>query len=229
MMNISYTVKRSRKRKKTILLQVCDDAKIIVSAPYFTPADDIRRFVEQKKGWLAKILARQKQETAQLKDKEYETGEHLFYLGQLFPLEVFFEPFEKEGVVFRNNRFYLNCRGDKALKKHYFISWYKQKADKFIRHRVDFFSKMLKLPYEKISITSAESRWGSCSEDNSISFSYRLIMAPPDVVDYVIVHELTHIREKNHSSRFWKKVEEVIPSFREQRRWLNHNHRNCAL
>ncbi|MBN1471100.1 MAG: M48 family metallopeptidase [Syntrophaceae bacterium] len=228
-MNISYTVRRSRKRQKTMSLQVCDDAKIIVSVPAFTPADDIKRFVEQKQGWLVKILARQKQEAAQAKEKKYETGEHFFYLGQRYPLEVFFEPFEKEGIVFRNNRFYLNCRSDKALRKHYFISWYKQKADELIRRRVDFFSRMLKLRYEKIRITSAESRWGSCSEDNILAFSYRLIMAPPDVMDYVIVHELMHIREKNHSSRFWKKVEECIPSFREHRRRLNHNRRNFAL
>jgi len=228
-MNISYTVRRSRKRQKTMSLQVCDDAKIIVSAPSFTPADDIRRFVEEKQGWVAKILARQKQEAAHAKEKKYETGEQFFYLGQLYPLEVFFEPFEKEGIAFRNHRFYLNCRSDKVLRKQCFVAWYSKKADEMIRRRVDFFSGMLKLPYERIRITSAGSRWGSCSEDNSLSFSYRLIMAPPDVVDYVIVHELVHIREKNHSSTFWQKVEAVMPSFREQRRWLQDNHSNLAL
>jgi len=228
-MNISYTVRRSRKRQKTMSLQVCDDAKIVVSAPFFTPADAIRRFVEEQQGWLDKILARQRQEAAHPKKKKYETGEHFFYLGQLYPLEVFFEPFEKEGIVFRNHRFYLNCRSDKALRKYCFVAWYTKKADKIIRRRVDLFSGMLKLPYERIRITSAESRWGSCSEDNRLSFSYRLIMAPPDVVDYVIVHELMHIPEKNHSSTFWQKVEAVMPSFRERRRWLQDNHRNLAL
>lgn len=228
-MNKTYTIKRSRKRKKTISLQVCADANVIVSAPYFTPADEIRRFVGEKQGWIDKTVARQKKETAQNKDKEYETGEQFLYLGQLYPLEMFFDPFENAGVVFRNNCFYLNCRGDKALRKHYFVSWYKQKADGFIRHRVDFFSRMLNLPYDRIRITSAESRWGSCSEDNRIAFSYRLIMAPPDIVDYVIVHELMHIREKNHSSRFWQNVEEVMPSYKAQRRWLKDNHQRFAL
>ena len=229
MMNTTYTVKRSRKRKKTISLQVSADAKIIVSAPCFTPADEIRRFVGEKQGWIDKTVARQKKENAQRKDKDYETGEQFLYLGQFYPLEAFFEPFENAGIVFWNDRFYLNCRRDKALRKHYFVSWYKKKADALIRHRIDFFSRMLNLPYKRIRITCAESRWGSCSEDNRMAFSYRLIMAPPDIIDYVIVHELMHIREKNHSSRFWQNVEDVMPSYKAQRRWLKDNHEKFVL
>ncbi|PKN82576.1 MAG: M48 family peptidase, partial [Deltaproteobacteria bacterium HGW-Deltaproteobacteria-1] len=71
-----------------------------------------------------------------------------------------------------------------------------------------------------IRITSARSRWGSCSEDNSLAFSFRLMMAPPQVIDYVVVHELMHIREKNHSSKFWRLVIEAMPDSMSHRRWL---------
>ena len=245
-MDINYKITRSRKRRKTISLQIRDEAEVLISAPYFTPAEEINRFVEEKQNWINKTILKQKEKSIKNKTKEYETGEHFFYLGQAYPLEVFFEPFENTGVVFWNNRFYLNARDcstyrfpqtslrklqfhDKDLREHYFVSWYKKKADDFIRQRVNFFSKMLKFQPGNIKITSAQSRWGSCSEDNNLTFSFRLIMAPPDIIDYVIVHELTHIREKNHSPKFWQRVEEVVPEYKKHRRWLKDNHHNFVL
>jgi predicted metal-dependent hydrolase len=228
-MSITYTVKRSRKRQKTISLQVNVNSGLIVSAPYFTPSEEIDRFVREKQKWISKTLRKHTEDAVKNKAKEYNTGEHFFYLGQSYPLEVFFEPFENAGLVFWNNRFYLNARGNKDLRKNYFVSWYKKKAYDFINQRVDFFSRMLKLQQENIRITSAKSRWGSCSEDNDLAFSFRLIMAPPDIIDYVIVHELSHIKEKNHSPRFWKRVEAVIPDYKTHRRWLKDNHHQFIL
>ena len=228
-MSITYTVKRSRKRQKTISLQVNVNSGLIVSAPYFTPAEEIDRFVREKQGWISKTLRKHTEDSIKNKAKEYNTGEHFFYLGQSYPLEVFFEPFENAGLVFWNDCFYLNAREDKDLRKHYFVSWYKKKAYDFINQRVDFFSRMLKFQHENIRITSAKSRWGSCSEDNNLAFSFRLIMAPPNIIDYVIVHELSHIKEKNHSPKFWKRVEAVIPEYRKHRRWLKDNHHKFIL
>jgi len=127
-MSIIYTVKRSRKRQKTISLQVNVNSGLIVSAPYFTPAEEIDRFVREKQNWISKTLRKHTEDSIKNKAKEYNTGEHFFYLGQSYPLEVFFEPFENAGLVFWNDCFYLNAREDKDLRKHYFVSWYKKKS-----------------------------------------------------------------------------------------------------
>ncbi|HNY49717.1 MAG TPA: SprT family zinc-dependent metalloprotease [Smithella sp.] len=223
-MDINYRITRSKKRKKTISLQVRGESEIIVSAPCFTSAAEISRFVEEKQQWINKIIRKQKDDALKNKVREYQTGEHFLYLGQSYPLDVFFEPFENAGVVFWNNRFYLNAPNNKELKKYYFVSWYKKKAAEYINQRIIFYSRILKLHPEKIRITSAESRWGSCSEDDHLAFSFRLIMAPPAIIDYVIVHELAHIKEKNHSSNFWQVVASVIAEYKQHRRWLRENH-----
>jgi predicted metal-dependent hydrolase len=228
-MDITYTINRSRKRKKTISLQIRDEAQVIISAPYFTNDKEINRFVEEKQTWINKTILKRKEDSLKNIAKEYNSGENFFYLGQPYPLEVFFEPFENVGVVFWNNSFYLNAQENKDLKKHYFVSWYKKKAHDFIHQRVDYFSRMLKLQPEKIKITSAESLWGSCSGDNNLAFSFRLIMGPPVVIDYVIVHELTHIKEKNHSPKFWQRIEAFMPEYRKHRRWLKDNHHKFIL
>ena len=222
-MDITYTVKRSAKRKRTISLQVLNDARVLVSAPVFTPADEIHQFIKEKQKWIDRSILRQKQDLQIHKAKTYRTGERFLYLGKEYPLETFFEPFENAGVVLWKDCFYLNAPDNEDLRRHYFISWYKHKAGEYIGERVEFFNKMLNFSLKGIKITSAQSRWGSCSSDDSLAFSFRLIMTPPEIIDYVIVHELIHIKEKNHSPRFWKRVGAVTPDYKTHRRWLKNN------
>jgi len=218
-MNISYTVKRSRKRRKTISLQISNNSEVTICAPYFTPAGEINRFVREKQNWIQRAI--QKQTSLRTKEKEYTTGELFYYLGESFPLEVFFEESARKGLVFWRDRFYLNSPDAAVDGMSFFVSWYKTKAREHLSQRVDFFSRELSLQPRQVKITSAGKRWGSCSEDNNLSFGFRLIMAPPAVIDYVVVHELMHIREKSHSSKFWKLIEAVMPEYKIHRHWLN--------
>jgi predicted metal-dependent hydrolase len=228
-MNLNYKINRSRKRKRTISLQISDKSELIIAAPYDTPIHEIDRFVQEKQNWIDKTILKQKKITSLNRAHEYTNGEKFYYLGRCYPLEVFFEPFENAGIVFWKDCFYLNAKENKDLRKHYFVSWYKKKAQEYIHQRVDYFGTMLKFEYGNIRITSAQSRWGSCSGDNHLAFSFRLIMAPQEIIDYVIVHELMHVKEKNHSSKFWKRVESVIPEYKKHRRWLKDNHHKFIL
>ena len=226
---IPYTLKKSRKRRKTISLQIGDKSELVIAVPYFTPISEINRFVQEKQNWIHKAIQKHKETLIEIKAKEYTTGDHFYYLGESYPLEVFFEPLENAGVVFWDNRFFLNAQENKDLRKHYFVLWYKKKARKYIRERVDFFSLMFKLQPGSLRITSAESRWGSCSEDNNLAFSFRLMMAKPEVIDYVVVHELMHIKEKSHSAKFWQLVESAMPQYKLHRRWLKDNNSKFVL
>jgi predicted metal-dependent hydrolase len=220
MMNIKYSLKRSKKRKKTISLQIGSNSDIIVYAPYFTPVAEISRFVEEKRNWIDRTLRSQARQMSLHREKTYETGEEFYYLGRSYPLQACFDPLENTGVFFRYDRFILNCPDNGAMKKYYFALWYQKKAGEHIPARVEHFGRELNLRPRGVRITSARSRWGSCSEDNSLAFSFRLMMAPPQVIDYVVVHELMHMRQKNHSSKFWRLVIEAMPDSMAHRRWL---------
>jgi hypothetical protein len=228
-MNINYTVKRSRKRRKTISLQISNNSEVTICAPYFTPAGEINRFVREKQNWIQRAIQKQKEALFLTKEKKYTTGELFYYLGESFPLEVFFEESARKGLVFWSNRFYLNSPDTAVDGMSFFVSWYKTKAREHLSQRVDFFSRKLGLLPRKVKITSAERRWGSCSEDNNLSFGFRLIMVPPAVIDYVVVHELMHIKEKSHSARFWKLIEAVMPEYKMHRRWLKEDGEKVVL
>src|ERR1035437_9337311 len=187
-MNIPYILKKSRKRRKTISLQIGDRSELVITAPYFTPISEINRFVQEKQNWISKAIQKHKESLIKNKAKEYITGESFYYLGESFPLETFFEQNEREGLVFWDNRFYLNAPDVLAKKREYFIRWYKRKAKEYFTAHVDFFIREFNLRAKSVKITSAEKRWGSCSGKDNLSFSFRLIMAPPAVIDYVIVH-----------------------------------------
>jgi predicted metal-dependent hydrolase len=228
-MNIIYTVNRSRKRRKTISLQISDKSELVIAAPHFTPISEINRFVQEKQNWISKAIQKHKETLIENKAKEYISGERFYYLGESFPLETFFEQNEKEGLVFWDNRFYLNAPDDEAKKREYFIKWYKRKAREYFTERVDFYAQELNLRAKSFRVTSAKKRWGSCSEKDNLSFSFRLIMAPPHVIDYVVVHELMHIKEKSHSSRFWQLVESAMPQYKLYRRWFKDNNSKFVL
>jgi hypothetical protein len=101
-----------------------------------------------------------------------------------------------------------------------FIRWYTMRAREIFAERVAFYARDMGLTFNGIRVTRARTRYGSCSFDNRLSFSYRLVMAPYDIIDYIIVHELAHVRIKNHSKDFWRYVEARLPGYRESKVWL---------
>ena len=107
--------------------------------------------------------------------------------------------------------------------KGLFDKYTKKQAHKIISERVEFYSIRSGLKYEKIKITKARGRWGSCSGRGNLNFAHRLASAPIDIIDYVVVHELVHVEIRNHSKRFWKRVGELFPNYKQSKKWLREN------
>jgi len=112
----------------------------------------------------------------------------------------------------------LQAKADRAVQ-----AWYRQQALEHLRARVAYFSRAHAIPYASVGVTAARRRWGSCSAKGNINFAWRLILCPPEVVDYVVVHELCHVRHMNHSAAFWTQVGAILPDYRRQLQWLKEN------
>ncbi|MBE3127600.1 MAG: M48 family metallopeptidase, partial [Candidatus Atribacteria bacterium] len=107
--------------------------------------------------------------------------------------------------------------------KNIFIIWYKRRAYETISRRVRLYAQKRGFKYNKINITNARKRWGSCSHQGNLSFTWRLTMAPLPIIDSVVVHELVHLELKNHSKAFWNKVGILDPEYKEHKEWLKNN------
>ncbi len=223
-MNLDYTLLRSRKRKKTICLQLRNDGRMIIRAPFFTPEREIDYFFRSREEWLKQRI-REKESRTDRKStpKTFQNGELFLFLGTRYPLRITASETHPRGRPLFDDRHIILQRDDADQGREILTAWYMEQAETHFGQRLDFFSRQLNLVPTGFRITGARSFWGSCSASDRLAFNWRLIMAPRPVIDYVIVHELQHIVEKKHSVEFWKRVAAVIPDHRERRGWLRKN------
>jgi predicted metal-dependent hydrolase len=217
MTNFSYDIVRSPKRRK-LRITVERDRAVVVRAPVNATDGEIARVVNAKRQWiLEKLRHPQKYRNRQHPPgKEVVNGESAPYLGRDYRIEIVDTPsgkveFDYEFRVPPNQR--TNRR--KVLR-----NWYMAQAKEKILQRAAQYARSLGVEFEAVRIVDNRYRWGSCTVKNNINFNWRLIKAPMFVIDYVIVHELAHLMEANHTDRFWGIVRTHAPAAEKATNWL---------
>ena len=206
-----------RSKRKTVALIIERDGNLTVRAPLNIDPTEIESLVAQKSGWI-----RERQEWIRSNlppPHRYQAGEHFFFLGLKYPLQIV--EHQKVPLVL-DQAFKIDLKAYPDARV-IFKEWYKKHARKFIGERATALSARHNLKYNRLRITSARTRWGSCSTRKTLSFTWRLVMAPPEVIDYVVIHELAHLKHHRHTSEFWKLVEQLCPEYRARRGWLKEN------
>ncbi|MFC5452579.1 M48 family metallopeptidase [Paenibacillus aestuarii] len=218
-MDFTYTIKRSAKRRK-LTITVERDRSIIVHAPENTTDEKIEQVLKSKRQWIyEKIGHPQKyQDLPHAPGKEFVSGESALYLGRQYRIEVVNDGIEEVQFV---QRFLIPAKyvkKDEALRE-----WYIGKAKEKIVPRVKDYAHQLGVEVAMVKIVDNRYRWGSCTVNNNVNFNWRLIKAPMFVIDYVIVHELAHLIEANHTPRFWNIVRAQTPTMEKAKTWLKDN------
>lgn len=198
------------KKRKTIGLYVHKEGNVEVRCSKNTPKAVIERFICEKQGWLNEKVTLMKSKAEARNEFKLEVGSFLLFLGKEYPILI------KEGnkVGFDEKSFFIPPNFNSLNIKNYIIEIYKNLAKKVIIKKVIHFSQIIGVNPIAIKINSAKTRWGSCSGKNSLNFSWLLVMADESVIDYVVVHELSHIKQHNHSIDFWREVEKIIPNYK---------------
>ena len=215
-MKLDYTIKYSDRR--TIGLSVERDKNIVVRAPIGARSDQIDDFVNRKKFWLYTKL-KHPQKYAKTAKTEFVSGASISYLGRNYKLDVVKEEFP--GIKFSGKFILPESKREEAAE--ILRTWYIQKAKEKIAPRVKRFADNLGVNYANVKISNMKYRWGSCTTKNNLNFNWRLIKAPLPVIDYIIVHELAHLIEPNHTPRFWNIIKVQIPKYRQAKEWLKEN------
>ncbi|HON22638.1 MAG TPA: SprT family zinc-dependent metalloprotease [Syntrophales bacterium] len=218
-MDLTYELIRSAKRRKTMSLVVMPGGVIVIRAPRHVPSGEVDGFFRRKRPWIEKKLADLEGRRATW-GTDGRGGGRVLFLGVSYPVVVRDVDGPAGGLSFDGIRFLL-APGAGDGRREMLQAWYCGQAASFLPGRVKYFEELWGCRSRSVRISKARSRWGSCSADNRLAFSWRLMMAPPAVIDYVVVHELAHLREKNHSPRFWALVGEMCPDYRQLRRRLN--------
>jgi predicted metal-dependent hydrolase len=216
-----------RSARKTLALIVRPDGSLLVRAPLRTSIAAIEAFVEKNRGWIEKQRAKARA-APPAAPRLYRRGEMFLFLGTAYPLQIVEGQAAQEPLRLDDGKFKL-AASHQAEASLAFEHWYREQAKQIVPARVELFARQHDLSYRKIGITSARTRWGSCSASGSLSFSWRLILAPLPVVDYVVVHELVHTVFHNHAKQFWHRVGTILPDYPLHRRWLRENGRHALM
>ncbi|MBF87024.1 MAG: hypothetical protein CMJ14_03375 [Pelagibacterales bacterium] len=219
-------IKRTH-RKKTLSI-IIRDQKVILSAPKYVSDQEINKILESKFAWIQKKLTIEK-EDFKLNKKYYTSGEIFLYLGKEYYLDI--KKNTKSDIYISHNKLIIETTNfdDNNLVKNEIRSWYMKKAKERIELIHKHYEIIMNLKSNKLIFGEYKSKWGSCNIKKVISYDWRIIMSPITVINYIVVHEISHLLHPNHSKYFWSLVEKYIKDYKEPRKWLRLNSKKLIL
>ncbi len=205
-----------RTKRKTLSISINENAELIVRAPRRISDAKIQDFINAKRSWIIKNQNTIKSRLHSILNDHNS----LLYLGEVFPVKkntAYPKKLSFDGIEFTTN---IEDQEDMNLTLK---AWYKNKFKEVAIPRLFYFSEKHNLQVNQVRLKKQKTLWGSCSSRNNINLNFLLIMAPLNIIDYVIIHELVHTIHKNHSANFWNAVEEIMPNYKESKVWLKEN------
>jgi predicted metal-dependent hydrolase len=221
---LDFEIRRS-KRRKTIGLTVERDASLIAHLPEGTPLEEAAPLIRGKLVWIHQKLADRKNLTSGevFRRPAFVDGEGFYFLGQHYRLKLV-DPSLEEGLGattrFDGDRL-LFRRDQIGAGEKRIAEYYTRAAHPFLNQVAARWKKVAGItPARFVNVADLGFRWGSCSSDGTLNFHWRIMQLPPLVIDYVVVHELTHLKVRDHSPEFWKQVGKIMPNYQQHRDWL---------
>ncbi len=214
--DLTFELRRST-RRRTLELVVDREAELVILAPAKTPVPVMEEFVREKRFWLYTKLAEKDALSQPVQEREFVSGEMFPYLGRSYRLLLVNT--QNRPLNLEQGRFRL-LRSEADSGRTHFVRWYAGHAQPWLTNRMRRFSSRIGVEPSSVQVRDLGFRWGSCGKNRSLYFHWATITLPPSLIEYVLVHELVHLKERNHTPSFWQRVERAMPDYRERRRGL---------
>ena len=219
-----------RPRQRFIRLRVKSDGGLRITCARGTPKSEILHFIRESEGFISKSLRSLSEHRSKYPPKIFESGESFLYLGERRSLQIVwswdprirFQPNENELEMVAP---LASTREDRQAAV---MRYYQNFGRGYLRDRLTVHAEAMELWPKTVSIRGQTTRWGSCSAKGEVSLNWKLMAAPEAVIDYVIVHELAHLRHLNHSARFWELVAKHFPAYGNAKKWLRQHEAEIA-
>lgn len=226
---IRVELRRSPRARNIRLTFDPEQGQVTLTLPRLISVNQGKEFAESKQKWIEKHW-RKAQEQTKRSPRNYRPGEVFYYLGEA--LELAFCPHRLKGSCAHR---VCRVHGDQlilCLKSSHRVDqikktverFYRQKASEIIHDRLEHLNEDYGFKYHQVAFRNQKTRWGSCTAKGNLNFNWRLVMAPIEVIDYIVAHELCHLKQMNHSGKFWELVAQTIPDHKRWRKWLKDNH-----
>ncbi len=224
MTTIPYRIRRSPRARHARI--VVDGAGVEVVVPNGFALRKVEPFVNEKRPWIERTLRRLSESAAEVGTARVEDGGEVPYLGERLRLRVSTDPARtRDWVSRRGDELYVAVSGGPPSARRALERWYRRRARAEVAPRLDAAVARAGVSYASLQIRGQRTRWASCSSSGAMSFNWRLLLAPPEILDYVVEHEVAHLSVLDHSDRFWSLLASRCDDWRERERWLRrHGH-----
>lgn len=217
---LQVEVRRSE-RRRTVGLTVERDGSLVAVAPSSMDFANLTRFVRSKELWLHSALLKKESISPAAATKRFVSGEGFYYLGRSYRLRITDEA-AAPPLRFSQSRFFLH-RKHAADARDMFIGWYTQRMTDWLSEKLPLLQERIGVEAQQTVVMDLGYRWASCSGTGRLNFHWRMILLPPAMINYLVLHELCHIQEHNHTERFWALVRRVDYDFERKEDWLRTN------
>ena len=216
---ITYVLRRSRRRRTTVFS--VDGNGLVVSAPWNTSESRIRHLMSEAANWILKKL--DEWSDCQPRKQRWADGEKLEYLGRELTLRIVADAVLIPAILTEEAQLQVTVAdpSSETRIRDAAIAWFRRHGARNFSERIAHYALAMQLPEPKLFLSNAGTQWGSCNSKRQVRLNWKLIQAPQDIIDYVVVHELAHLIEMNHSKRFWQIVERHFPGHVQARQHLN--------
>lgn len=181
---------------------------------------DPAELLREKAAWVVEKHQAFEQYREDIPDRVFDSGEKFPFLGK--NRELVIESRQKHGVDEDSIRLRKSAVEQSSVKQ-VLKNFYRSRAREYLTDRIDYYAERMGVEYKKLELRNQRTRWGSCSTGGTISLNWRIVMAPSEVIDYLVIHELAHLSEQNHNAEFWQRVEDYDPEYKAHAEWLEQN------
>lgn len=213
------------RNRKTMSIEVDSNGEITVITPINTTNEIIISKVKSKASWIVQKLYEVRNINVNKVNREAVNGESYLYLGRNYSLQIVDDKNIKEINVklFRGKFIVTTFTRDEEKIKEALEKWYRERTLKKIKERIEYYKSFFSEEVKDVKVKEQKKRWASCTSNNELLFNWRCSMAPSNILDYIVVHEMCHMKYKNHSKEFWQRVYLVLPDYELRREWLRDN------
>ena len=222
--NLDFEVRRSP-RRRTRELTVDRGGELVLHAPESASVDELRRWVESKLIWVHRKLLAKEAHVGKTSTLDVVSGETITYLGRNYRLKLI----NKQDVSLRlRGEWFCLRKSDQQNTPGLFQDWYKNSGTQWLEKRIKLWVRKIGTAPQEVRVGDLGFRWGSCGKTGMLRFNWRLFQLPVRLIDYVIVHEMAHLYERNHTPEFWRIVDRALPDWRERKKELSHENADMS-
>lgn len=221
---MDYTVVKQNRKTATIVIS--DNLEVLVKVPRYVTKKQIEAIVTKHEDWILQTLENKKQ---LIQTKDWYYTKRIMYLGEYWPVELITQPSARQKVDFTQKGFIIVSDGSESESRQLMEQFYRKRAKEQLTKLAYRYAKLVGVQFQKITIRNQKTRWGSCSSKGNLSFNLKILCAPQEMMEYVVLHEVMHLKHFNHSKEFWKAIEVLMPDYKKRKNYFKQLGQNFMI